>query len=308
MADEIGDGDDELLVSLLESELFSDPSDSEREGVNDEERRVKKQRLEKGGISCAQIETGFFSKIPPELFHHIFKFLSSEDLISCTLVCRFMSFAASDETLWRRLYCMRWGAASATGNFRASAWKKLYIQRDEEDMVEFVRNCPMEFKEYYIQMQAAKRSQAPLPSQVNDDSIILDRTVADQVSMWKSKRGLTDDELVIGHVCSGNTCSYTKIGDVFICEKTGRVHVCDDTCREVVLDQSSGTLVCTISGHCYDRWLSPDEETDTDADQQQGGVTDEAEPFMGSGRFARAYLLGYNCVDEKELEDTLRFC
>lgn len=100
---------------------------------------------------------------------------------------------------------------------------------------------------------------------MNDDSIILDRTVADQVSMWKSKRGLTDDELVTGHVCSGNTCSYTKIGDVFICEKTGRVHVCDDTCREVVLDQSSGTLVCTISGHCFDSWLSPDEETDNDA-------------------------------------------
>ncbi|XP_059289052.1 uncharacterized protein LOC132042543 isoform X4 [Lycium ferocissimum] len=29
---------------------------------------------------------------------------------------------------------------------------------------------------------------------------------------------------------------------------------------------------------------------------------DEAEPFMGLGRFARAYLLGYNCDDEKELE------
>ena len=41
-----------------------------------------------------------------------------------------------------------------------------FIQRDEEDMVEFVRNCPKEFKEYYIQMQTAKRSQAPLPSQV----------------------------------------------------------------------------------------------------------------------------------------------
>jgi hypothetical protein len=33
-------------------------------------------------------------------------------------------------------------------------------------MVEFVRNTPTEFKEYYIQMQAAKRSQAPLPSEV----------------------------------------------------------------------------------------------------------------------------------------------
>ncbi|KAK0592246.1 hypothetical protein LWI29_015722 [Acer saccharum] len=47
--------------------------------------------------------------------------------------------------------------------------------RDTEDMVELVRNYPTEFKEYYIQMQAAKRSQAPLPSQqepINWDTIV----------------------------------------------------------------------------------------------------------------------------------------
>lgn len=42
----------------------------------------------------------------------------------------------------------------------------MILQRDGEDMVELVRNCQNEFKEYYIQMQAAKRSQAPHPSQV----------------------------------------------------------------------------------------------------------------------------------------------
>lgn len=31
-----------------------------------------------------------------------------------------------------------------------------------------------------------------LSVKVNDDRIILDKTVADQVSMWKSSRGLTD--------------------------------------------------------------------------------------------------------------------
>ena len=46
------------------------------------------------------------------------------------------------------------------------------MQRDGEDMVELVRNCPNEFKEYYIQMQAAKRSQAPLPSQVTGISVV----------------------------------------------------------------------------------------------------------------------------------------
>ncbi|CAL5395247.1 unnamed protein product [Camellia sinensis] len=61
------------------------------------------------------------------------------------------------------------------------------------------------------------------PVQVNDDQIILDKTVADQVSIWKSSRGLTD-KVVPNHDCSGETCSYYQIGDVFVCEKTGQVH------------------------------------------------------------------------------------
>ncbi|THG06940.1 hypothetical protein TEA_021417 [Camellia sinensis var. sinensis] len=40
--------------------------------------------------------------------------------------------------------------------------------------------------------------------------------------------------------------------------------VCDDTYREVVLDPTNELLVCTISGHCFDRFLSPIEmEPDT---------------------------------------------
>ncbi|KAK4422441.1 F-box protein SKIP31 [Sesamum alatum] len=253
-----------------------------------------------------RIETGIFSQIPPELLYHILKFLSSEDLVSCSMVCRFLNFAASDESMWRRLYCMRWGLLPPK-KLRECAWKKLYIQRDEEDMAEFVRSCPSEFKEYYIQMQVAKRSQAPNPSQVNDDRIILDKTLADQVSTWKSSRGLVD-QVVPNHACSGESCTYYQIGDVFVCEKTGNVHVCDDTCKEVITDPTNELLVCTISGRCFDILLSP-AEMDHDADQQQGGGgTDEAEPFMGCGRFARAYVLGYNCEDEKELEAALRFC
>lgn len=41
--------------------------------------------------------------------------------------------------------------------------------------------------------------------------------------MWKKSRGLTDDA-ANGHACSGNTCSYSQIGDAFICERTGCVH------------------------------------------------------------------------------------
>ncbi|GFP79381.1 F-box protein skip31 [Phtheirospermum japonicum] len=323
--------EDERLAYFLESEVLSELSDpaefeekerdEKRSCVQEdalsqqeetEQQKAKKIKIEKGEISTEskkpipnRIETGIFGQIPNELIYRILKFLSSEDLVSCSLVCRFLNFAAADESLWRHLYCMRWGLLPPK-KLRECAWKKLYIQRDEDDMAEFVRNCPSEFKEYYIQMQVAKRSQTPHPSQVNDDRVILDKTLADQVSMWKSSRGLAET-VVLNHECSGESCTYYQIGDVFVCEKTGNVHVCDDTCKEVVMDPTNELLVCTISGRCFDRLLSP-AEMEPDAEQQQGVITDEAEPFMGSGRFARAYLLGYNCEDERELEVALRFC
>lgn len=335
----LSDDEDDNLAQFLESEVLAQVSDSEEEKKSKGEDEPKKKKLcvEKfsasgscsGSVSGSgsgsdsisnndnfnnkseihsspkRIDTGIFSKIPPELFPHILKFLSSEDLVSCSLVCRFLNYAASDESLWRRLYCMRWGLLPPTNNLRVCAWKKLYIQRDEEDMAELVRSCPTEFKEYYIQMQAAKRSQAPLPSQVKDDWIIIDKTVGDQVSLWKSSKGLTDN-MVTDHACSGDLCTYHQVGNLFVCEKTGYVHVCDDTCREMAMDPKDGILVCKISGHCFDGFMSSD-ESEPDP-EQQGSVIDEAEPFMGSGRFARAYLLGYSCHDEKELEACLRFC
>ncbi|KAA8521076.1 hypothetical protein F0562_011771 [Nyssa sinensis] len=308
----VSEDEDEGLAYFLESEVLSEVSDQEEAKREEEEALVepkpKRFRLEndndeENSITPSPIQFQAPSSSKTKIIISNTNDSGDSDLVACSLVCTFLNYAASDESLWRRLYCMRWGLLPPTKKLRECAWKKLYIQRDEEDMVEFVRNCPSEFKEYYIQMQAAKRSQAPLPSQVNDDRIILDNTVADQVSMWKSSRGLTD-KVVSDHACSGETCSYYQIGDVFVCEKTGHVHVCDDTCREVVLDPANELLVCTISGHCFDRLLSP-AEMEPDIEQLQGGVSDEAEPFMGSGRFARAYLLGYNCADEKELEACL---
>ncbi|GJN39315.1 hypothetical protein PR202_gb28426 [Eleusine coracana subsp. coracana] len=237
------------LASFLESEILSgssadDPLDEEDEGENEKSRQVevdvannkRKQGLvpdgdggnggsegeqnkrvrraqAKGKAVAPQIDTGMFSNIPPELFLQIFKFLSSEDLISCTLVCRFMNAVASDETLWRRLYCMRWGLAS-NAKLRECAWKNLYIQ-------------------------------------VNDDKVILDKTVADQVSSWKSSRGLTD-EAVKGHSCSGNTCSYTQIGDAYICEKTGRVHVITNLYSSGVFRISNKVVSLMKQSHSWD--------------------------------------------------------
>ncbi|KAH9321203.1 hypothetical protein KI387_015842, partial [Taxus chinensis] len=77
-------------------------------GIITKLRPNSKNRIEVRGGSQAPkaqptIENGFFSNIPVELFQKILKFLSSEDLVTCALVCRFLNSVASDESLWRRL-------------------------------------------------------------------------------------------------------------------------------------------------------------------------------------------------------------
>ncbi|KFK31571.1 hypothetical protein AALP_AA6G129400 [Arabis alpina] len=314
----LSDDEDECFARFLESEVSSVEEEEETQEPEAKRQRVKKDEAKalekdvdvkedgnKDRNGAQRIESGVFSNVPSELFRHILKFLSSEDLVSCSLVCKFLNFAASDESLWRRLYCIRWGLTPPTRKLRECAWKKLYIDRDEEDMIELVRNCPMDFKEYYIQMQAAKRGQAPLPSQMVDDRIILDKTVLEQVSLWKKSKGLAD-KAVTGHVCSGTKCSYHQIDDVFICQETGNVHVCDDNCKEVIFCPDSGVLVCTISGLCSENLLM---QTDPEADMvNEEEAEPEAEIFSERGRLARAFELGYNCEDEQELERTLRFC
>jgi hypothetical protein len=189
-----------------------------------------------------------------------------------------------------------------TRKLRECAWKKLYIDRDEKDMIELVRTCPADFKEYYIQMQSAKRSQAPLPSEMVDDRIILDKTVLDQVSLWKKSKGLAD-KAVIGHECVGTKCDYHEIDDVFICKETGNVHVCDDNCKEGTYCRESGIMVCTISGLCSDSLLL---ELDSDTDEEEAEL--EAEILTEKGRFDRAFEFGYNCENESELERSFGFC
>lgn len=45
--------------------------------------------------------------------------------------------------------------------------------------------------------------------------------------------------------------NFSHVSDMFA--------VCDDTCKEVIADPANELLVCTISGRCFDRLLSPAE-------------------------------------------------
>jgi hypothetical protein len=58
---------------------------------------------------------------------------------------------------------------------------------------------------------------------VHDDLVVVDSSMADQITAWRHSQKLADAYLG-DHWCSGKTCSYYQIDDVFLCEKTGRVH------------------------------------------------------------------------------------
>lgn len=320
----------EELADFLETDLL----DGERsvdgtcavpqggaEGGEEERAEVPLEtQVSRGESTCppstegAPPPAGFLGRLPMELYVHVLKFLSPEDLSTVGTVCRVLRLATADESLWRRLCCLRWGAPGVGergSQPRVTAWKKLYFQKDTSDMRDFMVNippdCPADVRRIFVQFQASKRSQAPCPDQLRDEEVVgRESELAEQISAWRRRHNVTD---VCTHVCSGQACSYHKIGDVFLCERTGRAHVCDESCREQVLDPENEMLVCAISGRCFERWLSPQEEDEEEQGRLQvaeGAAMDDQEPLMGAGRLGRAYCLGYDCDDDRELRATQR--
>ncbi|CDY35006.1 BnaA01g27280D [Brassica napus] len=114
----LSDDEDECFARFLESEVSSVEDEEKTKEPEPKRQRIEKDKTKvvvdkdvdqkenghnKDRNGAKRIESGDFTKVPTELFRHIFKFLSSEDLLSCALVCKFLNFTASDESLWRRL-------------------------------------------------------------------------------------------------------------------------------------------------------------------------------------------------------------
>jgi len=105
-----------------------------------------------------------------------------------------------------------------------------------------------------------------------------------------------------GHVCSGETCTYHAVRDVYICEATGRVHVCGAKCaREMVRRRAKGHAcsgVCHISG----RALPSSAFVDTH-DEEEGGIEPHEvdEPSGPRATHYHSFSFGYFARDEQEL-------
>lgn len=254
-----------------------------------------------------------------ELLLQVLKWLSPEDLATLGMGCHYLRTPSADDSLWRRCYCARWGppknrrgstgANKVGGAARVNGtWKAMYFERDREELQQAVAGAPPSLRQIYEQMQAAKRSQAPESSTLDGDDVLISLTETEHVARWRSQRGLGDGTgPACRHRCSGLSCAYHQIGDIFLCETTGRAHVCDETCRERVIDMDGMSEACSISGRSFDRMLSDGDiavlhsgaggAPDNPEDQAAG---DEAH-FFEKGYFGRLYEAGYTCENEREL-------
>ncbi|CAI5975155.1 unnamed protein product [Closterium sp. NIES-65] len=307
-----------------------DADRSDGEGERDFQRGEGKRGTLRPAIHFGDPQfTGSLGLLPPELYHHVLKFLSAEDLSVCACVCRYLRTASSEENLWRRAYCIRWGpppppppsstrsvldgrggsggmgggggggegsggggggagGGGAAGAQARSHWKRLYFERDRGEMKEFVADSPQDLRGFYAQLQAAKRNLVPRRDQVYDELVHVTSDLARAVAEWRQQNKLPE-RVEEAHRCTGGNCTFHRIENVFLCEKTGRAHVCDDNCAELLEDAESQMLVCAISGRCVDRMLSPQEEFDHQRAAEEAASTCQPEelqePFMGAGRF-----------------------
>lgn len=95
----------------------------------------------------------------------VFKFLSPQDLVAAAKASRCLARASNTPALWRHLFLLRWGEnAVETGSEMEScvSWKKLYFERDSEEMDRLPRHgTPM--GDIYLKMHISQRSKVRRP-------------------------------------------------------------------------------------------------------------------------------------------------
>ncbi|KAK9803959.1 hypothetical protein WJX72_008184 [[Myrmecia] bisecta] len=260
---------------------------------------------------------GAFEAVPDEVLLRVLSFLPADDLTSCAQSCRYFQRTAADDILWRRLFYARWGrlpgkrslvnrwgrppGEGGKSSDAPHSWKAYYMEKDGIEMSEVEQKVPAFLREYYLQMTAAKRSKC-LGRAHSDDMMFGTSRVADAIASWRRQHGFDVSKAPAAHGCPGR-CSFRQLGpSAFVCERTGWAHVCDDACRERIVDEATDMLVCPISGRCFERMMTEWEEEAHTRTKGEDRADEGAEDCSMSGRLGEAYVAGYNCTNEAELQ------
>ena len=80
-----------------------------------------------------------------------------------------------------------------------------------------------------------------------------------RITRWRGARGLLacpSPALGSEHLGCGQRGPFLElIGGLYMCESCGWAHLCGDGCPERLVDEVSESLVCPISGRCFDRMI-----------------------------------------------------
>lgn len=87
-----------------------------------------------------------------------------------------------------------------------------------------------------------------------------------RITRWRGARGLLkcpSPGLGSQHLGCAKKGPFTELtGGLYMCESCGWAHLCGDGCSERLVDEVSQSLVCPISGRCYDRLINDAEVKD----------------------------------------------
>ncbi|KAK9825568.1 hypothetical protein WJX74_006727 [Apatococcus lobatus] len=235
---------------------------------------------------------GHLCHVPTELFMKVLGCLSAEELLNLTRVNSFFAKVASDQILWKRLCTCRWKICQdLDGSNRKCSWKEAYMTRDRCELDEKLEGAPEAMKVFLQQSIVGRRSERP-NYRVSCGEDIARHSRPAQMGVQRP------------HTCLGPVTFRHVGGDCVACTVCGWVHVCDENCKERLIDRQSHLPVCPLSGRCFDR-LMTEEEEEEDVYHGPPCERETGEDGVYGGRFAAsAYLAGYNCMTEHELRMT----
>lgn len=250
-----------------------------------------------------------------EVLVRILSFLPPRDLATVSKVSRTLRTAAAEPVLWQMAFLQRFGKRG--GAHESIDWRDAYKARDKEEMEDAKQKAPEGTEEQFLDMVRGQRAQAPGKQVEAVDEMLQSgllsagcvpqskrkrRSFGNEAeeNAWRARMGLPNPPSDKDHVCDSRFCRFHRIGETLLCERTGKAHVCGEHCKERIFDRSQGDLVCRITGKCFQC---------LDSELREG--FDEEEPheeadFGERGRLGRAYLGGYLCHSEKELQAFLR--
>ncbi|KIZ05543.1 hypothetical protein MNEG_2412 [Monoraphidium neglectum] len=147
--------------------------------------------------------------LPLQLLVRLLSFLSAQDLAAAARSSTLLRSLSDEPTLWRRLFCARWGKPRGPQQLPPKTWKARYVERDLAELAEARARAlgagggsggdgegsagggglaAAAAADAFVEAQLAKRQRALGRAHVDDPMEVTD-DVARRVEAWRAARG-----------------------------------------------------------------------------------------------------------------------